>query len=270
MEKIESFVPGSDAEQLPFYIELAGITYPTVGYEIQREKSEIYVLEYIVSGTGTVEVNGQVFHPVPGDVYLLPRDSRHHYYAAKEDPFQKIWMNVGGELCRQLIQLYGLSGKYHFPAVFLREPFERFLSVCRNRDSEMQIIFDRCSLIFMEILQHLSRNSESRNTANRYAALAKNFCDRNIYEKITADDAARCAGLSVSQLSRLFRREYGITVYAYILNNKIRTAKSLLTGTSLSVGEIAYLLKFADEHYFSNIFKKKTGKTPTQWRSLSA
>lgn len=263
MERIESFVLDKSVVALPFYVELAGITYPTPNYDIQRECSDVYVLEYILAGTGTVEVDGKSFHPTKGDVYLLPKGSRHHYYAAKDDPFHKIWMNVNGDLCHQLIQLYRLSGKYHFKDIDLSEPFARFLKICENRDADL---CDQCSLVFLEILQKLSHHIEKKTAVNEYAAQAKEFCDRNIYQKITVDDVAKQVGLSVSQLNRLFKQEYSCAVYAYILRNKISTAQALLSGTSLAVSEIAYLLKFADEHYFTNIFKHKTGLTPTQWR----
>ena len=141
--------------------------------------------------------------------------------------------------------------------------------VCTDKTTDAKTLYDKCSIIFLEIIQSLSKHIEKASTTNEYATLAKNYCDRNIYEKITIDDVARHVGLSVSQLTRLFKQEYQSTVYAYILNNKINTAKVLLNSTSLTVYEIAHLLGFTDEHYFTNIFKRKTGHTPTKWRKCS-
>ncbi len=269
MEKIESFLLDETVARLPFYVELAGITFPTPNYDILRESAEIYVLEYVISGSGTVEVDGQVFHPTAGDVYLLPRGSRQHYYASREDPFHKIWMNVGGDLCPQLLRLYGLSGKYHFEGIDLRQQFERFLDICRDRSTDQAEQWDRCSRIFLEIVQGLSRHIAQKPVTNACAAQARDFCDRSLYRKIAVRDVAKHVGLSVSQLNRLFRLSYDCTVYAYILSGKISIAKTLLSGTSMPVSEIAFLLKFADEHYFTNIFKQKTGLTPTQYRKGS-
>lgn len=269
MEKIQGFIIDDGIRRLPFYVELAGITFPDANYSIYREKSEIYVLEYIIDGCGTLEINEETFFPSKGDVYLLPYGSRHHYFASKEQPFTKIWMNVNGELCRQLIQLYGLTGAYYFENVDLYPLFDRFLKLCEKREYETTELYNKCSLIFLEMLQTLSKRYEKKAAVNKYAAYAKNFCDRNIYEKISSEEIAHHVGISVSQLNRLFRQEFGSTVYSYILNNRIHIARSLLSGTSMSVTEIAFLLNFADEHYFSNIFKKKTGVTPTQWRKNS-
>lgn len=127
-------------------------------------------------------------------------------------------------------------------------------------------LYNRCGLIFFEIIQELSKHSKKKAAINKYAAAAKDFCDRNIYHKISLEDIEKEVGISVSQLNRLFRQEFKTTVYSYLLNSKIGIAKSLLSGTSMSVCEIAFLLNFTDEHYFSNIFKKKTGLSPTQWR----
>mgnify|MGYP001097417545 FL=1 len=143
---------------------------------------------------------------------------------------------------------------------------KQFLVLCEKREYETTDLYNKCGLIFLEIIQILSKHCEKKPSVNKFAAYAKNFCDRNIYKKISLEDIAKYTGISISQLNRLFRQEFGVTAYAYILNSKINLAKSLLSGPSMSVAEIAFLLNFSDEHYFSNIFKKKTGLTPTLWR----
>lgn len=266
MERIESFVIDNTVRALPFYIELTGITYPDPSYEIKRDCSNIYVLEYIIEGCGTVEINGKTFYPTKGDVYLLPAGSAHHYYASKHDPFQKIWMNINGDLCEQLIRLYRLSGKYYFKNIDLYDLFLEFLEVCTNKEEDIRNLYNKCSIIFLKIIQQLSKHTEKETTINEFALQAKNYCDRNIYQKIVIEDVAKQVGLSISQLNRLFKQAYSSTVYAYILDNKINTAKTLLSSTSMSVCEISFMLNFTDEHYFSNIFKRKTSYTPTEWR----
>ena len=267
MEKIKSFIIDEWVKKLPFYVELTGITYPDADYGIDRDCSEVYVLEYIMEGSGVVEIDGQVFYPSKGDVYLLPAKSRHRYYASKENPFQKIWMNVNGSLCEHLLEAYGLCGKYHFPAVDCYALFTNFFALCDSADQPLPKLLDKCSLVFMEILQKLSKTVAPTPLANPYALAAKEFCDKNLYSKITLADIADHTALSVSQLNRLFKKEFNMTAYAYLLQTRINTAKSLLKGTALSINEIAYMLKFADEHYFSNIFKEKTGISPSRFRA---
>lgn len=268
MEKIKSFITDEQTKQLPFYVELTGITYPDPDYGIDRENSDIYVLEYVMEGSGVVEIDGQAFYPAKGDVYLLPAGSRHHYYASKENPFQKIWMNVNGTLCKNLLNAYSLSGKYYFENTACYGLFAQFLALCESEtDAFISDLFDKCSVIFMQIIQQLAKQCSLTPRNNSLALSAKTFCDRNLYQKITLEDVAGHIGLSVSHLNRLFKKEFGVTVYAYLLNARLGIAKSLLKGTALPISEIAHMLKFADEHYFSNIFKEKTGSSPSRFRA---
>ena len=62
------------------------------------------------------------------------------------------------------------------------------------------------------------------------------------------------------------KKEMKITPYEYHLKNKIDRAMLLLETSDLSIKEIAFSLGFSDEHYFSDIFKRKTGIKPTHYR----
>lgn len=266
MESIESFVLDNTSRALPFYIELTGITYPDANYEICRECSEFYVLEYIISGSGYVSVNGQSFSVSDGDVYILPLGCKCRYYADPNTPYTKIWMNVNGDLCKQLFDTYNLNTKYHFENINLHAQFEKFFALCKNRSIPQHLLFSECACVFFEIIQKLYRHSYKDIEINEYVMNAKHYCDMNLYTKININDVARHVCLSVSQLNRLFKREYGTTVYSYMLNCRIETSKSLLKGTALSISEISDKLNFTDEHYFSNIFKAKTGVSPSAYR----
>lgn len=67
-------------------------------------------------------------------------------------------------------------------------------------------------------------------------------------------------------LSTIFHRETGKTITEYINDKRISYAKKLLCTTSLQVQTIAIHCGMADVHYFSKLFKKKTGKTPSEFR----
>ena len=130
--------------------------------------------------------------------------------------------------------------------------------------------------MFHEILLKLSENLRSarqradgreRSAAEETAFQTKEYIDAHIYEKITMPELAQAASLSASQLSRIFRKAYGQSPYDYVLARKTDTACRLLLNTGMSVKEVAYRLGFADEHYFSNVFSKRTGLPPGRYRT---
>lgn len=277
MEHLVSFLPGQFPRKELFEIELTGITYPDAGYSIRREKSDIYCLEYIIDGYGYVKCDGQTFYPGKGDVYLLPAGMTHEYHALEENPFEKIWMNVRGSLCDHLYQEYGLEGHYHFPDCPLYPLFRRFLKVCEEysgnnrefpgRELSIQELSLQAELIFHEILGNLADHVRGDDIRQKNAAgIAREYMDLNVYKKITVEELGREVGLSPTQLTRVFKQEYGQTPYQYFLQNKLATACLLLRNTNLQVQEIAERLQFQDAHYFSGLFHEKMGVTPKEYR----
>ena len=117
-----------------------------------------------------------------------------------------------------------------------------------------------------EILLFLYENSDSKPSYSTEAEIIKNYIDSNISDEISIDKLSGLIFKSPSQTIRIFKKQLGITPYEYHMKNRIEKAISLLHETNKPVKEIAFNLGFCDEHYFSNIFKKKTGKTPTEYR----
>lgn len=91
---------------------------------------------------------------------------------------------------------------------------------------------------------------------------------QHVSQNISLKELGGLVFLSESQVVRRFKRDLGTTPHEYSLNLKLEQAKKLLRNTRLMVREIAEYLGFCDEHYFSYIFKKKTGRTPLEYRRM--
>ena len=129
-EKLISFLPDRFPEPETFFVELTGVTYPDPRYHIDRNRSPVFCIEYVVAGRGHVEVGGRSFSPQAGDVYLMPMGLHHRYHADAREPWEKIWMNVRGSLCGELLRAYRLTETYHAPACPIGPLFEEFVSFC--------------------------------------------------------------------------------------------------------------------------------------------
>ena len=126
----------------PFYISLAGITYPSADYYLNVQSRNISVIEYVISGRGYVLFDGK-HHEVEADmIYLLNKGEHHEYFADKNDPFTKIFLNVSGSLAKEISSLYGLKDKHLFINKDLRSTFERIPQVLRCSKSEEQMQID--------------------------------------------------------------------------------------------------------------------------------
>lgn len=266
-EDIISFVEDTKIEY-PFYIQMAGISYCDGTYKIDRRNSNIYCFEYIIKGEGTIRINGQEFNASSGDIYILPKGHDHLYFSNAKNPWTKIWFNIKGSLIDNLMQVYKLNNIYYIKNLDLKELFYKMFFEVQQTNETTEQIFRKASIIFHEILLKIYSKVEICKTIeNEIAFQLKQYMDNHIESNLSIKTLANYVFRSPSQTIRIFKKEYGVTPYNYLLSKKIETAKLLLINTNMPIKQIAVKLKFADEHYFSNFFKSKTGISPISFRN---
>ena len=92
--------------------------------------------------------------------------------------------------------------------------------------------------------------------------IVDNFSD----PQVSLNAVARVVSVSPSHFSTIFSQETGQTFIEFLTETRIRRAKELLKSSSLRSSEIAYQIGYKDPHYFSFVFKSRTGVTPTEFR----
>jgi YesN/AraC family two-component response regulator len=90
--------------------------------------------------------------------------------------------------------------------------------------------------------------------------------NESLPREVTLTDVAAKVHLNPSYLSHLFKQQTGQKFVDYIVMRRMDEAKKLVRATSLRISEIAERLGYQDIAYFSNTFKKMTGKTPLEYR----
>lgn len=88
----------------------------------------------------------------------------------------------------------------------------------------------------------------------------------HLHDKLTVQTLAEHVNLSSSYLSTLFKKETGMPVIDYILERRLNSAKYLLQYTDMSCSDIAYTLVFGTQSHFTQMFHRKFGITPKQYR----
>lgn len=92
--------------------------------------------------------------------------------------------------------------------------------------------------------------------------MAQNFANPNLM----LQDVARAVSMSKSRFSTVFSQQNGQTFTEYLIYLRLSKAKELLRGTDQKSSQIARDVGYNDAHYFSYIFKKNTGMTPSEYR----
>lgn len=261
-EDIVAF-PKTTAEE-PFILEMCGVSYCDGTYHIRRKCSSLWCMEYVIRGEGCVTVDDETFHPVAGDVYILPARHAHDYYSDDKNPWEKIWFNIRGDMIEPLVESYGLGHVYHLKGADVYSLFKQFVETARQADDASEA-FKETFLCFIRIVQVLSAYVTRKCPEGLAASLKKHIDETSNYE-LSLDDLSKEFFCTKAHLVRVYKKAYGITPYDALLKRKITVAKMLLDNTGMTVGEIAEYLGFRDYHYFSNFFKQHTDFSPISYR----
>ena len=96
--------------------------------------------------------------------------------------------------------------------------------------------------------------------------LTRQYLSEHFTERISVKDICDAIGYSKSSVLSSFKREFGVTVNAYLNNMRLERARKMLESETLTVNEIAIDCGFSDQSYFSKVFSAKYGITPTEFR----
>lgn len=250
-------------ESYPIKNILIGTTYPFPTYRTNRPPTEkYYIFEYVLSGRGKILLNGAWHTLCAGDTYVIGKKDQRLYYSDEKDPLHKLWVSFSSEYIDSMMLHYGVtSGVYK---VAVAENFKKIRELAEADISQREKMFLVAENIH-KIIMAVSDLSLDRHT-NLFAAI-ENALSESVYTKSTLDEIAARLFISKSNLIRVFKKNTGITPYQYLLDEKIRIAKALLSTTTMKVKTISDKLSFSDEHYFSHLFKEKTGLSPLQYKA---
>ena len=136
---------------------------------------------------------------------------------------------------------------------------ERSPLMLRLQLQELLLLCSRVCLL-------LTETPASIHTTDRQVLLAARYINEHFRQQISAADIAAAAGFSPNYLSRKFREAAGIGVHDYLVFIRLRSAAFELISTNDSVTDIALRNGFSDSNYIKDVFKKKYGMTPREYR----
>lgn len=136
-----------------------------------------------------------------------------------------------------------------------------------------QSVLNRLELMLIELVRKERYYESSPRMFHSKEIITDEFClkvigymEGQLYEKMSMDALCRALSFSRSYVSKRFAAVCGHSVMEYFNQMKIREARRLIRETDKNFQEISDGLNFANAHYFSTLFKKYVGMTPTQYK----
>ena len=257
-------------------------------HRIRREAIDQYVLIYCVDGSGFYKLNGKTYQVTRNQYFILPAGMPHEYGATEGDKWTIYWVHFRGE--HSSVYAEG-ADKPQEVRVALNSNinnrnniFEEILSTLHFSNGIEDLRY--ASSLLHYYLASLRYLLQYRNTAryddtashrpfnnDKNAGLvnaAIHFMKENVERRITLQDILDYVGYSSTRFSALFKQQTGFSPLAYFNRLKIEHACHMLKMTDMHINKICYKVGIEDSLYFSRLFSKVMGMSPSEYRERNA
>ncbi len=246
--------------------------YPRAeGHLVERETGlKSHILVFCLSGRGWFNLKGRRREVTPMDVFWIPAEEVHSYGARRSDPWEIYWVHAYGSMVEDLLTWTSLSITRPMASFSnthaLRRQFNALIQRLELGYTDHTLLELSRFFVSLTNLLHVDAGPEREIEQKEIIEKAMDTMRQTVATPLSLDAYARRAGLSVSQFSHLFKRHYGTSPMAYFTELRIQRAKELLDNKHLSIKEVSWKLGFEDQLYFSRLFKKVSGISPSAYR----
>lgn len=232
-----------------------------------------YQLLYIAAGQGHFFINGQERVVSAGNiiVYLPGQPQEYVYY--KDDKTDVFWVHFTGSDVERIIDCYNIRLPENILYIGTSPDYQwlfgqiiQELQLCRPRFEELISLLLRN--IFILISRNLIKANRADNSLENEVELAMHYFRENYRSEINVEDYALSRGMSASNFYRVFKQISGSTPLQYILKLRLSNAQNLLENSNLSIAEIASAVGYENPLYFSRLFNKHIGVSPSEYRKM--
>lgn len=232
-----------------------------------------YLIHYVLGGKGYYRVNNTMYRLEEGDAFLICPDELIYYEADKKEPWTYTWIGFQGVKIRGYLERTSLLATpvFHYGhddrIRLCHEKMFEANQLSGNRDLIMNsILYEYLFLLARKFPREQISPGEKQSI---YVEEALRYLESRYGQELSIQALADELGLDRSHLHRVFKAATGVSPQEYLLDLRIRKASELLKRTDLPISVIALSVGYEDTLYFSRLFKKKKGHSPTRYRALS-
>jgi AraC family transcriptional regulator, arabinose operon regulatory protein len=256
-----------------FYLTSMGY-YPYAVYHdrLRKNGSQEYILLYCIKGSGSIFINGENIQLKANSFFIIPRQTVHHYKSTVNDPWSIYWVHFNGTHADYLYQVYA-SKKTKLTFIPFDEnriqTFNEILTLLENSFEEsvleiahIKLLNFLASFIYLRALNPVALEDD-------LIQQSINFMKENVTQIYEVSDFAKLKNLSTTHYARLFKNKMGVSTLQYFNQLKIQKSCQYLYFSDKSIKEICHELGFSDPFYFSRLFKKFIGLSPSAYKKLN-
>lgn len=230
-----------------------------------------YQILYVANGKTHFWFDGREEIVSAGHMVLYKPEEIQKYVYYLEDNPEVFWIHFTGSDVKNILAYHGISLDEH---VFYCGVLPDYKALFRKIIQELQLCRygyeNYIASLFNDILLLVDRqqHEQKKATGNVQEQIehAAAYFNENYNTKISIDDYAESLHISTNWFIHNFKQYAGMSPAQYILSLRMVNAQSLLERTTYNIKEISEIVGYENPLYFSRVFKKEIGKSPTQYR----
>ncbi len=249
--------------------------HPT-GYYFTWKNGRIlneYQINYITEGLGVLETREGRFMIKPGTMMIIRPGVWHRYKPTAGQGWVENYIGFNGELASHFLGKLSFLQDQSFLRCAIREEYidtyyKIFNIVLQEKPGFQQV----ASGMVVKLLGYITAFHKQRHFAGKKIEKiiqeARFQMRESMEEKVDIHQLTIKNNIGYAYFRKMFKKYVGISPHQYHLELKIIRARELILTTDKSIKEISFELGFQSIHYFSRLFKAKTGMNPSEIRKI--
>ena len=237
-----------------------------------------YQLLYIVEGEGVLVTDNGTERITAGDMFLIFPGQWHSYYPDSKTGWSEYWIGFRGENIDNRVERGFFSADkpvYHIGnSDRIVQLYAEAIDIAGSQEPFFQQLLAGVVNHILGLMFMTGRNNTLRSPLSTRRAIpelvmrAKQYIEQAVESDVQMPQIAAQLNMSYSTFRHLFKQYTGMSPARYLMNLRIFRAKEMLRSSNISVKEISYTLCFDSPEYFTTMFKRKTGLTPSEFRKV--
>jgi len=251
--------------------------YPNAKFHYRERKEPInqFVFIYCVKGAGWFVLNNQRFEVHEDQYFILPASVPHIYASYEDNPWTIYWIHFKGKMApsyaEEADRPIDIAPNIRSRISQRNNLFEEMFNTLKMGYSNDNLKYVSSLLhyylaTFRYLQQYRNSGQQKDNNVNDPINAAIHYMKENIEKHITLQDISDYIGYSPSHFSMLFKKKTGHSPLSYSNLLKIQQACFMLDSTDMKVNQISFKIGIDDSFYFSRLFTKLMGMSPSEYR----
>ena len=231
-----------------------------------------FQINYITEGSGIFENNHGKFTVKPGSILFIYPGMWHRYRPNVKTGWKEHYIGFDGKIAHELITETNFPKNTPVIHLGIREELiDTYLKIFDLVEKEEPGFQHIASGLVIKLLGYIISIQKQKGFSGKQIARVieevRFNLRQNVEKEINLEELAKKNNVGYSYFRKMFKKYTGISPGQYHLQLRLIRAKELLVSTDQSIKEISYSLGFQSIFYFSNLFKKKEGMSPLQFRN---